>query len=107
MLDQQSAILRAEGRLSPEGRLELVQTWDSSTYVKDALALVRSNILVGGLLATAVLLMFLRSIRTVGIVAIAIPLSVIGTVVVLLSLGRSVNIISLAGMAFAVGMVVG
>lgn len=106
MLDQQAAILHAEGRLAEQGRLELVQTWDSSTYVNDALALVRSNILVGGLLATVVLVMFLRSIRTVGIIAIAIPLSVIGTVVVLLSLGRSVNIISLAGMAFAVGMVV-
>ncbi len=67
---------------------------------------MQSNIVVGGILATFVLLLFLRSVRTVGIIAIAIPLSVVGTVVILLALGRSVNIISLAGMAFAVGMVV-
>ncbi|KAA5537948.1 efflux RND transporter permease subunit [Roseiconus nitratireducens] len=106
MLDQYAGILKSDGRMDPDARLELVQTWDSSMYVKDALSLVQSNILVGGLLATVVLLLFLRSARTVGIIAIAIPLSVIGTVVILLSLGRSVNIISLAGMAFAVGMVV-
>ncbi|MCG8650680.1 MAG: efflux RND transporter permease subunit, partial [Pirellulales bacterium] len=106
MLDQYAGTLKAEGKLSTEAKLELVQTWDSSVYVNDALALVQSNILAGGALATIVLLMFLRSVRTVGIIAIAIPLSVIGTVVILLSLGRSVNIISLAGMAFAVGMVV-
>ena len=106
LLEQQARVLQAEGRLATGSKLELVQTWDSSTYVKDSLALVQSNIFVGGLLATAVLLLFLRSLRTVGIIAIAIPLSVIGTIVILLSLGRSVNIISLAGMAFAVGMVV-
>ncbi|MEM8668099.1 MAG: efflux RND transporter permease subunit [Planctomycetota bacterium] len=106
LLEQQANILKSEGRLAEDAHLELVQTWDSSTYVKDSLKLVQSNIVVGGILATIVLLLFLRSVRTVGIIAIAIPLSVIGTVVVLLSLGRSVNIISLAGMAFAVGMVV-
>lgn len=106
LLEQQASILKADGRLAETAKLELVQTWDSSTYVKDSLALVQSNISAGGILATIVLLLFLRSVRTVGIIAVAIPLSVIGTVVILLSLGRSVNIISLAGMAFAVGMVV-
>ena len=106
MLEQQAVILKSEGVLAEDARLELVQTWDSSSYVNDALDLVQSNIISGGILATAVLLLFLRSLRTVGIIAIAIPLSTIGTVVILLSLGRSVNIISLAGMAFAVGMVV-
>ncbi len=106
LLEQQATILKADGQLNDDAKLELVQTWDSSTYVKDSLSLVQSNILVGGILATFVLLAFLRSIRSVGIIAIAIPLSVVGTVVVLLALGRSVNIISLAGMAFAVGMVV-
>ncbi|MEM8913195.1 MAG: efflux RND transporter permease subunit, partial [Planctomycetota bacterium] len=106
MLQRHASVLQAEGSLADGAQLELVQTWDSSTYVLESLALVQSNIVVGGLLATFVQLAFLRSLRTVGIIAIAIPLSVIGTVVILLALGRSVNIISLAGMAFAVGMVV-
>jgi HAE1 family hydrophobic/amphiphilic exporter-1 len=93
-------------RLGLNGTLELVQTYDSTTYVKDALDLVRTNIFAGGLLATITLLMFLRSLRTIGIIAIAIPISVVAAVVVLVAMGRSINIISLAGMAFAVGMVV-
>ncbi|QGJ71038.1 Efflux RND transporter permease subunit [Planctomycetales bacterium 10988] len=92
--------------LGINGTFELVQSWDSSTYVDESIALVQSNILVGGLLATLTLLLFLRSLRTIGIIAIAIPISVIASVVVLIALGRSINIISLAGMAFAVGMVV-
>ena len=81
-------------------------TWDSSSYVENAIDLVQSNILVGGFLAVITLLLFLRSLRTIGVIAIAIPISVIASIVVLVSLGRSINIVSLAGMAFAVGMVV-
>ncbi len=92
--------------LGLNGTLELVQTYDSTTYVEDAITLVQSNILVGGILATLTLLFFLRSLRTVGIIALAIPVSVIASLIVLVALGRSINIISLAGLAFAVGMVV-
>jgi len=88
------------------GTFELVLTWDSSTYVENAIDLVQSNIVVGGMLAIFTLLLFLRSVRTIGVIAIAIPISVIASVVVLVALGRSINIVSLAGMAFAVGMVV-
>ena len=52
------------------------------------------------------LLLFLRSWRPTVIVAIAIPVSVIGSFVAMAALGRSINVISLAGIAFAVGMVV-
>jgi HAE1 family hydrophobic/amphiphilic exporter-1 len=93
-------------KLGLNGTLELVLTWDSSTYVENAIDLVQSNIVVGGLLAVFTLLLFLRSLRTIGVIAIAIPISVIASVVVLVALGRSINIVSLAGMAFAVGMVV-
>ncbi|MCB1229049.1 MAG: efflux RND transporter permease subunit [Verrucomicrobiae bacterium] len=92
--------------LGINGRLELVNTYDSTTYVRDAIDLVQSNIIVGGILATLTLLFFLRSFRSVGIIAVAIPVSVIASFVVLVGLGRSINIISLAGLAFAVGMVV-
>ncbi|GAA5481178.1 efflux RND transporter permease subunit [Haloferula sargassicola] len=93
-------------QLGLDGTLELVQTYDSSTYVEDAFELVRSNLVLGGVLATITLLFFLRSLRAVGIIAIAIPVSTIASFTVLVLLGRSINIISLAGLAFAVGMVV-
>jgi HAE1 family hydrophobic/amphiphilic exporter-1 len=106
-LNAPDGLLQQEARrLGIDGTLELVQVWDSSTYVDQAIALVKNNILIGGSLAILTLLFFLRSLRTIGVVAIAIPISVISAVVILVALGRSINIISLAGMAFAVGMVI-
>lgn len=87
------------------GTLRLRQVFDQTTYIDDALALVQSNIWLGGALSVLVLLVFLRSIRSVGIIALAIPISVVGSIVVMVALGRTINVISLAGMAFAVGMV--
>jgi HAE1 family hydrophobic/amphiphilic exporter-1 len=91
--------------LDPLG-LELYVANDQSGYIYDALALVRSNLLLGGGLAILVLLFFLRNVRASAVVAIAIPVSIIGTMLGMSVLGRTINIVSLAGMAFAVGMVV-
>lgn len=86
--------------------LILEQVYDETVYIESAISLVQSNIVVGGLLAAGMLLLFLRSWRPTLIVAIAIPVSVIGSFVAMAALGRSINVISLAGIAFAVGMVV-
>lgn len=86
--------------------LQLIQTYDETVYIDSATQLVRDNIFVGGLLASAVLLLFLRSGRSTLVIALAIPISAIGTFLVVRLLGRSINVISLAGMAFAIGMVV-
>ncbi|MGI9534140.1 MAG: efflux RND transporter permease subunit, partial [Thermodesulfobacteriota bacterium] len=66
----------------------------------------KQNLIIGGLLAIAVLFIFLRSGSSTLIVATAIPISIIGTFVVMALLGRTINVISLAGMSFAVGMVI-
>ena len=106
-LQAPGGLLDAEARrLGLNGELTLTQVYDQTVYITDALTLVRNNIWIGGALATLVLLLFLRSLRSVGIIALSIPISVLGTVVAMVVLGRSVNVISLAGMAFAVGMVV-
>ncbi|MDA0692555.1 MAG: efflux RND transporter permease subunit [Nitrospinae bacterium] len=75
-------------------------------YIDESMRLVKSNLGLGAVLAVIVLLVFLGSIRSVLIVAISIPASLVAVFIVLKLLGRSINIISLAGMAFAVGMVV-
>ena len=85
-------------------RLRLVI--DDTYYIHRAVGLVRENLLLGGSLAVLVLLLFLRSARPTLIIAVAIPISVIGTFVVMALTGRNLNVISLAGLAFAVGMVV-
>lgn len=86
--------------------IRLRRVADDSYYIRRAVGLVRENLLLGGSLAVIVLLMFLRSTRPTLIIAVAIPISVIGTFVVMALTGRNLNVISLAGLSFAVGMVV-
>ncbi|MDR2761983.1 MAG: efflux RND transporter permease subunit [Planctomycetaceae bacterium] len=80
--------------------------YDDSTYINKAVGLVQQNMIEGGILAIIVLLIFLRSVRPTFIVSLAIPISLIGTFVVMYVAGRNINVISLAGLAFAVGMVI-
>ncbi len=106
-LNAPDGLLAAKAReLGIDGKLTIGKVYDQTIYIDDALELVQSNIWLGGSLAILVLLLFLRSIRSAGIVALAIPISVIGAIAAMVALGRSINVISLAGMAFAVGMVV-
>lgn len=92
--------------LGINGTFRLHQVYDQTVYIEDAIMLVRNNIFIGGALAVLILIIFLRSWRSVGIIALAIPISIIGTFVAMVSMGRNLNVISLAGLAFAVGMVV-
>lgn len=91
--------------LHPRG-LHLKQIFDQTDYIWSAVSLVVQNIFVGGALAIIVLIIFLRSGSATVIVAVAIPISVVGTLLVVRLIGRPFNVIMLAGMAFAVGMVV-
>jgi len=90
----------------PSKQLKLTQVYDETVYIDSSINLVQQNIFIGGLLAAFVLLIFLRSGGATLIVSMAIPVSVIGAFVAMAFLGRSLNVISMAGIAFAVGMVV-
>ncbi len=93
-----------DGPLAEEG-LTIAQSFDASVFIYRAIGLVRTNLGLGVLLAIGVLWWFLRQLRATLIVATAIPISLLTTFVVLNLSGRSLNVISLAGLAFAVGMV--
>ena len=84
----------------------LQHVYYETTYIDSAIDLVTGNIYIGGTLAALVLFTFLRSWQATMVVSLAIPVSVIGSFVAMAALGRSINVISLAGIAFAVGMVV-
>jgi HAE1 family hydrophobic/amphiphilic exporter-1 len=86
--------------------LQLEQVYDETEYIDSAVGLVKQNILLGGILTFLVLLLFLRSVRSTIVVSLAIPTSAVGTLMLLWLFGRSLNVVSLAGMAFAVGMLV-
>lgn len=93
-----------DGLLKARG-LYLLQSYDETVYIESATNLVTSNLVVGGLLAVLVLLVFLRNGRSTLVIALAIPICAVGTFLIVKLTGRSINVISLAGMAFAVGMV--
>ena len=106
MAELQSALAGVnEQVLLPLG-LKLEQVYDQTTYIDSAISLVFQNLWVGGTITLLVLLLFLGSLRSTLIVAVAIPISVIGSFLALNVLGRNLNVVSLAGLAFAVGMVV-
>ena len=96
--------LNAE-KLAPQN-ISLEWVYDQRRYINAAIDLIKQNILIGGMLAVIVLLIFLRSIRSTLVVATSIPISIIGTFIFMKAMGRNLNVVSLAGIAFAVGMLV-
>src|SRR5580700_3802682 len=98
------AELRA-GPLKAHG-LAIEQSFDASLFIRRAVRLLTENLVVGALLALLVVWWFMREWRVTLLIAATIPVCLCATFVVLDLFGRSLNVISLAGLAFAVGMVV-
>src|SRR5688500_8601362 len=91
--------------LGPKGwGLELHQVYDQTVYVERAVEQATDDLLIGAALAAVVLLLTLRSFGATLVVAISIPISVIGTFLGMALTGRNLNVISMAGLSFAIGM---
>jgi multidrug efflux pump subunit AcrB len=91
--------------LEPNG-LRMSLSSDDVRYVQASIRNVWTNLGIGAVLATLVMLLFLRSPRATLIAAIGLPICTIAAFLGLLAFGRTINVISLAGVAFAVGMTV-
>ncbi|WP_341938758.1 efflux RND transporter permease subunit [Marinimicrobium sp. C2-29] len=89
--------------LNPEG-MELALTADDVVYVEASVFNVWKNLILGALLATGVMYLFLRSFRATALGVVGIPICTIAAFLGLLLAGRTINVISLAGIAFAIGM---
>jgi multidrug efflux pump subunit AcrB len=96
--DLQQGILKDNG-------LSVEQLYDETIYTKSSISMVKNNLLLGMFLAIAVLWFFLKRAIPALIVALAIPICLLASFIAMEILGRSLNIISLAGLAFATGMV--
>ncbi|MEM1435769.1 MAG: efflux RND transporter permease subunit [Pseudomonadota bacterium] len=92
-----------EGLLAERG-LVLNISSDDVVYVVEAVRVVWRNLLIGAALATAVMYLFLRSPSATLIGSLGIPICTIAAFLGLLLTGRTINVISLAGVAFAIGM---
>lgn len=80
--------------------------FDQSTYIRSSVAALQHEAVQGGLLAIFVILFFLLSLRATGIVAVAIPLSIVTTFVLLYFTGQTLNVFTLGGLALGVGRLV-
>lgn len=88
-----------------EADLQLVLSFDASVHIRRAITMVNGNLLLGVALSLAVLWCFLRGWRATIVIALTIPFSLLAAFIALSLLDRSLNVVSLAGLAFAVGLV--
>ncbi|WP_437907537.1 efflux RND transporter permease subunit [Sorangium sp. So ce327] len=92
------------GSLPSDVAVELIR--DNSTIIRNGTRALLEHLIVGGLLAALVVLVFLGDARSTLIAAISIPISVIGTFAVMKALGLTLNFLTLLALALAVGIVI-
>jgi len=98
-----AAVQRRIQRLELPPEMKIVTVADQSKFIKNAIDEVTGSAWEGALLAVLVLFAFLRQLRTTLVVALSIPVSVFATFIFMYRLGLSLNIMSLGGLALAVG----
>lgn len=87
-------------------QFELQPTVNSADYIKRSLSGVSDSALTGGLLAIAVLLLFLRNVGSTLTIALSIPMSIVATFALVYFCGFTLNIMTLGGLALGIGMLV-
>ncbi|MCX6550339.1 MAG: efflux RND transporter permease subunit, partial [Acidobacteria bacterium] len=102
--DVKAALNEYKVSLPPSIRLTVV--YDLAEFVRNAVASVRDAIAIGSLLAVLVLIFFLRDWRVTTIAAISLPLTIVGTFFVLYLVHGTINLMSLGGLAIAIGLVI-
>ena len=93
-----------EGPLRKAG-LIIELSFDASLHIRRAISMVNGNLLLGLFLATVVLFYFLRNVRSILLIAMMVPACLLVSFICLALLGISLNVISLAGLAFSVGLI--
>jgi CzcA family heavy metal efflux pump len=89
----------------PEG-LKIGFIADQSLFVRGAISGVANEGIIAALLTSVMILLFLGSWRSTVIIAVSIPLSVLGAIIMLSAIGETLNIMTLGGLALAVGILV-
>lgn len=100
-------INRAIEKLSqdlPELTIETI--FDQSLYIKQSIRAVTLNMVIGSILAGLILLLFLRHVKSTLVVAFSIPISIIGTFILLYFSNQTLNLLTLGGLALGVGLMV-
>ena len=98
-------VLTTITRTLPAG-IRISRVYDLAEFVEESIASVRDAILIGGFLAIVVLLIFLRDWRLTMIAAVTLPLAVLPTFAFMWMFGGSINLMSMGGLAVAIGLVI-
>ena len=86
--------------------LKLTLLFDQSVFVKAAISGVAREAVIAACLTAALILLFLGNWRSTAIVAVSIPLSILSSILALWAMGQTINIMTLGGLALAVGILV-
>ena len=86
--------------------MKIAVVFDQRGFIQDAISALEHTAILGALLAVAVIFLFLHSWRSTIIVAVSLPVSVLGTLFAGYVLGYTLNIMTLGGLALAVGLIV-
>lgn len=89
-----------------DGKVDLAIIFDQSSFIRQSLNSVTSAAIQGGILAILVLFFFLHNIRSVVIISVAIPMSIIATFLAMYFGGVTLNMLSMGGLALGIGMLV-
>src|SRR5499427_7701969 len=105
IVDNLKAMLKYNESSFPEG-LKLAQLFDQSLFVRAAIEGVLREALIAAILTAVMILLFLGNWKSTLIIAISIPLSILVSIILLSALGETINIMTLGGLALAVGILV-
>lgn len=102
--EAQRAVNTLKGKLPPQ--VSITNVYDLAEFVRDSISSVRDAILIGCFLSVAILFFFLRRIRATLIAACSIPVTLVITLFFMKQLNETLNLMSLGGMAVAIGLVI-
>jgi multidrug efflux pump subunit AcrB len=97
--------LKEHASALPAG-IRISKVYDLAGFVRDAVTSVSEAIVIGSLLAVCVLLVFLRDWRATLVAATALPLTIVGTFFIVQLANGTINLMSLGGLAIAIGLVI-
>lgn len=91
-------------QLPPDVHADVIR--DQSRFIKASVDAINEHLIIGGLLAAMVVLLFMRNLRSTLIAAVAVPISIIATFTAMVGLDMTLNNLTMLGLTLAVGIVI-
>src|SRR5262245_20142280 len=91
-------------QLPPDVHADVIR--DQSRFIKASVDAINEHLIIGGLLAAIVVLLFMRNLRSTFIAALAVPISIVATFTAMIGLDMTLNNLTMLGLTLAVGIVI-